>query len=188
VKLRTKVTAGVTGVAVAGLLATAAVVSPGASAAETAAAPAAAPTADVPPEIEVPAGNVLSSVFAARGVQHYTCTAGAWALLEPAASLVGLSRNPRGAQAAIHYAGPSWQSTIDGSAIQATRDAGVPNPGSIDLLRLKARNPRGNGVFSRVSYILRLRTTGGVAPAGACTDGDAKGVAYTAEYRFFVPA
>ncbi|HEU5108019.1 MAG TPA: DUF3455 domain-containing protein, partial [Micromonosporaceae bacterium] len=175
---------GVTGVAVAGLLATAAIVSPGASAADTAAP--VATTADVPPEIQVPAGNVLSSVFAAKGVQHYTCSAGAWTLLEPAATLIGLSRNPRGAQAAIHYAGPSWQSTIDGSAIQATRRAGVPNPGSIDLLLLEARNPRGNGVFSRVTFIQRLKTTGGVAPTGSCTDGQTKASGYGAEYRFFV--
>jgi hypothetical protein len=174
---------GFTGVAVAGLLATAAIVSPGASA-EVTAAPAAA-TASVPPAIEVPAGNVLSRSMAAIGTQNYRCTNGAWALVEPSAVLGGVSPT---LAAAIHYRGPTWQSVQDGSAIEADRVAGVDNPGSIQLLLLKGKNPRGKGVFTRVSFIQRLKTTGGVAPAGACTEGDERGVRYTAEYRFFVPA
>jgi hypothetical protein len=183
VRLRTKVAVGVTGVAVAGLLAAAVIVSPGASA-EEAAAPAAA-AAPVPPAIEVPPGNVLSRSMAAIGTQNYRCTAGAWVLVEPSAVLGGVSPT---LAAAIHYRGPTWQSVQDGSAVEADRVAGVDNPGSIPLLLLKGKNPRGKGVFTRVSFIQRLRTTGGVAPAGACTEGDERGVRYTAEYRFFVPA
>jgi len=182
VRLRTKITIGASGLAALGLLAAMVVASPGASA-ETAAAPAAAA---VPEAIAVPPGNMLSSAFAALGTQNYKCTSGAWALVEPAASLAGLSRNPVGAQAAIHYRGPTWQSALDGSAIEGTKIAESPVAGSIPELLLQAKNPRGNGVFTRVTFIHRLRTTGGVAPAGTCTEGQERAVRYTAEYRFYV--
>ena len=41
-------------------------------------------------------------------------------------------------------------------------------------------------MFGQVTYLQRLRTSGGVAPAGACTEAATTGVAYRAEYRFFV--
>jgi hypothetical protein len=61
-------------------------------------------------------------------------------------------------------------------------------PGSIPELLLQATVNRGDGVFGHVSYLQRLRTQGGVAPVGACTDGQTTGVPYRAEYRFFMPA
>jgi hypothetical protein len=54
-------------------------------------------------------------------------------------------------------------------------------------LLLKAATNRGDGIFGKVSYIQRLNTSGGLAPAGACTDGKTTGVPYTAKYRFFTP-
>jgi hypothetical protein len=64
-----------------------------------------------------------------------------------------------------------------------------PNPGAIPLLRLTALDAAGNGIFSRVSFIHRLATAGGVAPAGSCPAVDARTeVPYTADYYFYVPA
>ncbi|MDH6569682.1 hypothetical protein M2160_004703 [Streptomyces sp. SAI-117] len=150
-----------------------------------------AATADAPPKpvkvpaaLQVPDGNKLTGVYPARGVQTYTCTDGAWKLLEPAATL----SDRRGRTVALHSRGPVWVSTVDGSAVNATAIANSPKTGTIPELLLQATATRGTGVFGGVSYIQRLNTTGGVAPATACTGTDQVSVAYTATYAFYKPA
>jgi len=146
-------------------------------------------SSSVPEAIAVPAGNVAIADFAAQGVQVYQCTAGAWVFLEPAANLLGRTlTRPITVQTAVHFRGPSWQSSTDGSLVTATAVANSPVPGSIAQLLLKAATNRGDGIFGKVSYIQRLNTAGGTAPAGACTDGTTTGIRYTATYRFFTPA
>lgn len=142
----------------------------------------------VPPALEPPPGNMLSAVFRANGVQVYQCNAGAWAFVEPAAALRGRGRHIRhGALSAIHFRGPSWESTDDGSLVEAKVVASSPVDGSIPELLLQATRNRGVGVFGQASYVQRLATSGGVAPGGACADGATVGVPYRALYRFFVP-
>jgi hypothetical protein len=138
----------------------------------------------IPTEIAVPAGNRLIGVMQARGQQVYTCTAGAWVFTEPVATMTGLVNNRP--TTAIHFKGPSWESVEDGSLVTATGDGTSAVAGSIAQLRLKATSAAGSaGVFGKVTYIQRLSTSGGAAPAGACTDGTRLGVAYRAEYRFY---
>jgi hypothetical protein len=142
---------------------------------------------DVPPEL-VPTGNHrLDSVFKARGVQNYGCTNGAWALLEPAATLTGLTLGPVRRETAIHFRGPSWQSDTDGSLVEGTSPVSAPSatPNSIPQLLITAKLSRGTGTFGGVTFIQRLATVGGVAPAGGCAATDIKAVRYTAVYRFF---
>jgi len=144
-------------------------------------APAASDWNDpVPPEIAVPPGNELTAQMNAFGVQIYQCTAGAWAFLEPAAHLADWP------QTAIHFRGPSWESTQDGSLVEARVVASSPVAGSIPQLLLQATRTRGDGVFGHVTYIQRLNTTGGVRPTTACTDGQTQAVTYTAQYAFYV--
>lgn len=145
---------------------------------------AASPVRPAPPELAPPPGNVLSSVYRARGVQVYQCTAGAWVFVEPAASLTGVARG--GLRTAVHFRGPSWESTGDGSLVEAKAVANVPVAGSIPQLLLQASRNRGAGEFGAVTYVQRLATSGGAAPAGACAEGDTTGVPYRAEYRFYV--
>ncbi|MEU9170642.1 DUF3455 domain-containing protein [Streptomyces sp. NPDC048420] len=137
-----------------------------------------------PAALKVPDGNKLTGVYAARGTQTYTCTDGAWKLLEPAATLA----DGRGRTVALHSRGPVWVSTVDGSAVNAAAIATSPKTGTIPELLLQATATRGTGVFGGVSYIQRLNTTGGVVPAGACTGTDQVGVQYTATYAFYKPA
>jgi hypothetical protein len=137
-----------------------------------------------PAALKVPDGNKLTGVYPARGVQTYTCTDGAWKLLEPAATLA----DKRGRTVALHSRGPVWVSTVDGSAVNAAAIATSPKSGTIPELLLQATATRGAGVFGGVSYIQRLNTTGGVAPATACTGTDQVSVAYTATYAFYKPA
>lgn len=153
--------------------------------------PAARPT--VAAELAVPDDHRLAVVAAARGVQIYECVADAggalaWKLHAPRAELFDAAGAPIG----IHYGGvdknlapgPYWEAK-DGSRVHGGSPASVPNPGSIALLRLTAADASGTGVFSHVSFIQRLATTGGVAPTEPCTAGKQTEVAYTAQYYFY---
>ncbi|HEY3035001.1 MAG TPA: DUF3455 domain-containing protein [Streptosporangiaceae bacterium] len=178
--------AGVAAAVVSGCLGLAMVQAHAANASpEAVAAPAAR---SVPPAIEVPPGQVLTGDFHAAGVQVYRCAAGAWTFVEPAANLLGWTKRPGHVATTVHFRGPSWESTDDGSLVEARVIASSPVPGSIPQLLLQATVNRGDGVFGHVSYVQRLATRGGAAPAGACTDGQTTGVRYRAEYRFFTPA
>ncbi|MET9631543.1 DUF3455 domain-containing protein [Lentzea sp. NPDC006480] len=150
--------------------------------------PAAMDTSDlrVAPAVQVPSGNKLVAKFYAKGVQTYTCTAGAWKGLEPAATLA----DRLGRAVALHTRGPIWVSTVDGSAVEAAPVDGARNevPGAVPELLLKAKSVRGDGVFGKVSYVQRLSTKGGVAPGGACQEGAQTSVHYEALYAFSAPA
>lgn len=142
---------------------------------------------DAPAALKVPDGNRLTGVFSAAGVQTYTCTDGAWKLLEPAATL--WAKNDRSHRpVALHSRGPVWVSTVDGSAVNGAAIATSPKTGTIPELLLQATATRGTGVFGGVSYIQRLNTHGGVAPTTACTGTDQVSVPYSATYAFYKPA
>jgi hypothetical protein len=145
-----------------------------------------APDAQVASAVQAPSGNKLVAKFYAKGVQTYTCTAGAWKGLEPAATLA----DRLGRAVALHSRGPVWVSTADGSAVEAAPVDGARNdvPGAVPELLLKAKSTRGKGVFDGVSYVQRLATKGGVAPSGTCKDGDQTSVRYEALYTFSAPA
>jgi hypothetical protein len=148
----------------------------------------------VPAELAVPDDHKLALSVSARGVQIYECIPDAngaptWKLHAPSAELV----DDTGAQIGVHFGGvdknlppgPYWESTKDGSRVHAGSPVSAPNQGSIPLLRLQATDATGNGIFSHVSYVHRLATTGGVAPTGDCTAGKRVEVAYTAQYYFY---
>jgi hypothetical protein len=142
--------------------------------------------ARVAPAVQVPSGNKLVAKFYAKGVQTYACTAGAWKSLEPAATLA----DRLGRAVALHTRGPIWVSTVDGSAVEAAPVDGARNdvPGAVPELLLKAKPTRGKGVFDGVSFVQRLATRGGVAPAGGCQEGAQTSVRYEAVYVFSAPA
>jgi hypothetical protein len=136
--------------------------------------------AKVPDAIKVPAGNRPLATYGAEGVQIYGCTDGAWALLQPAAVL-----SKHGQPVALHSKGPVWTSTLDGSTVGAAAAASAPRPGAIPELLLKANLNTGDGAFGKVTYIQRLDTRGGVAPAGTCAAGAQTAVRYSADYAFW---
>jgi hypothetical protein len=136
-----------------------------------------------PPALVVPAGNTLSSSLDGSGVQVYQCVKAKWTLLEPAATLTA-----NGKPVGLHFKGPVWVSTVDGSAVGAAPVATVNRDGAIPELLLKANQNQGQGTFSKVTYVQRLQTTGGVAPAASCTEGSQQAVGYSAVYRFWSAA
>lgn len=150
------------------------------------------PPLAVPEALQVPAGQKLVLDARATGVQIYVCSAAKadpahteWAFKAPEASLFDAAGN----SVARHYAGPSWESP-DGSkvvgAVQAKQDD--PAGKAIAQLLLSAESVSGTGIFSHVTYIQRLATGAGNAPADGCTAaslGKEARVPYTARYRFY---
>ena len=146
---------------------------------------------ELPPELAVPDGNRLAFVLNAIGQQIYACQANAtghaWVFQAPEADL--LKHNGR--IAGSHYAGPTWEA-LDGSTVVAARVAGVTvDPTAIPWLLLSAASHTGEGRMSRVSFIHRLDTVGGLAPTTGCDAehvGEIRGVDYEAAYYFYVPS
>lgn len=144
--------------------------------------------ATIPAELQAPAGyeRVLQTI--GRGVQIYECADGAWKFKEPEAAILD---NQNGEQVAIHYAGPIWESTRDGSmvgaAVKARHDAPAAQD-DIPWLLLEATSNAGAGAFSEVAYIQRLDTVGGAAPSGSCVTGQMARIPYQATYDFWALA
>jgi hypothetical protein len=96
-----------------------------------------------------------------------------------------------GAVVGKHYKGPVWEAA-DGSKVggQVQQRASAPNANAVPWLLLKAASHEGDGAFARVTYIQRVDTEGGVAPAAGCDKSHAGAEAsadYQATYFFYVP-
>ena len=147
--------------------------------------------AALPEPVRVPAGQKVVMTTSGIGEITYECRekkdmAGQheWAFVGPVATLYGADRKAVGK----YYAGPTWEAN-DGSKVTGKQVAVAPAaPGSIPLQLVKAEPAMGSGAMTGVSYIQRLNTKGGIAPAMAC-DAASKGkrqqVAYEADYVFY---
>ena len=107
----------------------------------------------------------------------------------PRANLYG----DNGKLIATHFAGPTWQAK-DGSRVVGRRDAPpvTVDGTAIPWLRLAAASTSVGDDGDRLagtSYIQRVATTGGLAPAAAtcnaATAGDVEEIPYTADYYFW---
>ncbi len=147
---------------------------------------------EVPAAIQVPGGtNKVHFHAYAVGVQIYVWTVNptnaalsSWVFKAPEAVLfadVGAH-----GEIGIHYAGPTWESE-SGSKVVGARVAGVTvDTTAIPWLLLKATSTEGPGIFKRTTYIQRVNTVGGLAPAAHGTvAGQEARVPYTAQYFFY---
>jgi hypothetical protein len=149
------------------------------------------------PALVAPAGATVKVHVHAEGVQIYTCTASgdagadagstsyAWVLKAPDARLYDAG----GVQVGTHGAGPNWTAN-DGSVAIGTKVIELPSPLSdaISWLLLRVSSTSGAGIFSDVTYVQRLSTSGGKAPASGCdatTVGTETRAAYAAEYYLY---
>jgi hypothetical protein len=134
-------------------------------------------------DVQVPSGNIVAFHVYARGTQIYRWN-GTWVFVAPSAMLFA-DANYNG-QVGIHYAGPTWESN-SGSKVVATRlEPCSPEPTAIPWLKLQTVSTEGPGIFSSVTYIQRVNTTGGLAPTAPGSSIDAVvEVPYTAEYYFY---
>ena len=152
---------------------------------------------DIPDKLKVPSGNVLLLRAYGKGVQKYTCTASAtgpkFSPPVPHAILLKDDRD-EGDLVAIHFGGPTWEALDGSSVVGDTAKAQhfkAPDPDGVDWLLLPAKSNAGNGLFSQVTYIQRLFTDGGQAPAGGCDQAHEHSevlVEYSAQYFFYGPA
>lgn len=80
---------------------------------------------------------------------------------------------------------PRWAAR-DGSAVTGEVVGRTPNGASnIPELDLRAKKSgKGQGLLATTAEILRLNTTGGIAPKGSCAPGTVKEVPYGADYVF----
>jgi Protein of unknown function (DUF3455) len=151
-----------------------------------------------PESLKVPSDQSLLMKTAAKGLQIYTCkaktepnTADAkpayeWTLKAPSAELF----DEQGQLVGKHYAGPTWEIQNDHSLVvgAVSAKANSPQAGAIPWLLLKAKSHQGEGILSSVSWVQRLDTVGGKAPATGCDQShqDAEvQIPYTASYYFY---
>lgn len=143
---------------------------------------------ELPPLLAVPAGNDLAFALEAEGVQVYACAAGAasfgWAFQAPEARLSEAS----GPAAGTHFAGPTWESTDGSRVVGAKLEAATPDAASIPWLLLRAASHAGSGRMAEVTFVQRIRTSGGSPPHQGCDADHAGAVArvpYRAVYCFY---
>jgi hypothetical protein len=172
----------------AGVLALCGVVAATAAAAPT---PQTAPGDPLDPRTYAPQSRLFLTVHA-FGVQKYTCQPnGTWLFTDPEAILLksGPVQKPVGTHFLNFTTGrPVWRFK-DGSSVEATRAVGAPAaPGNIPWLLLQAVSTTagdGGERLEQTTWVQRLSTAGGVAPAAPCTPGETTGVFYTADYHFW---
>jgi hypothetical protein len=150
-----------------------------------------APADPLDPRTYAPQSKRFLTVYAV-GVQKYRCQAdGTWLFTDPEAALYKTphTRKPIGTHFLNFATGrPVWQ-LKDGSSVEAARHAAAPGgAGNIPWLLLQSRVTTAGAEGDRLTettWVQRLSTSGGVAPAGACTPGDTDAVPYTADYVFW---
>jgi Protein of unknown function (DUF3455) len=173
----------------------------------------------VPDNLKVEEGNVPFLVGHATGTQNYVCAPTAsgfgYVLFTPEATL----SNEAGRQIITHFFSPNpfqdntnprviapgviqatWQDSSDTSSVWAfvekdhsSTDSRFVAQKSIAWLLLTVANgedgPDGNGTLSGTTFIHRVNTLGGVAPATGCASSADVGrtafVPYTADYFFY---
>jgi hypothetical protein len=147
---------------------------------------------NLPTSVQVPAGHQVALETVGKGDITYECRAKKdmagqfeWVFVGPAAKLMDRSGKTIG-----RYFGPpaTWAAN-DGSAITGTQVAVAPaSAGSIPLQLVKANAATSPGAMQGVSYIQRVATQGGVAPAKPCAEGSLNQrevVGYQADYVFW---
>jgi hypothetical protein len=146
----------------------------------------------LPAAVQVPAGHKVAMETVGSGQITYECRAKAnmaseyeWFFVGPDARL--LDRG--GKQVGRYYGPPATWENMDGSKLTATQVAVSPaGAGSIPMQLVKANPAMGAGAMTGVTYIQRVATRGGVAPAMACSAGNAgmrQVVQYQADYIFY---
>jgi len=159
---------------------------PGALGAPDSAAFARQPELGTCDSLRVPEHNTLAAHVFASGVQIYKWTGTSWSFVAPQATLFADEGNH--GEIGVHYAGPTLESTSGSTVVGAVSKRCVADAASIPWLLLQAVSTNGPGIFAHVTFIQRLNTVGGNAPASpGMIVGETANVPYTAEYYFYRP-
>ena len=135
-------------------------------------------------KLRVEEGNKVIAHGFAIGVQTYRWDGTAWIFVAPTAVLYedeGLH-----GEFATHFAGPTWQTNSGSFVVAAADKSFAPDPDSIPWVLLHATATGGDGIFAGVTFVQRVNTVGGKAPADSGRAvGEVADVPYTAEYFFY---
>ena len=148
--------------------------------------------AALPEAVKVPAGNKVVMEAVGVGQITYECREKAnaagvyeWAFVGPDAVLNSRS----GVQVGKYYGPPATWESNDGSKVTGKQLAVAPaSAGNIPFQLVQASPATGQGAMTGVTYIQRVNTKAGVAPALPCTiDSKSKKeiVKYQADYIFY---
>lgn len=149
----------------------------------------------LPDTMKVPAGHKVALETVGVGEITYECRADkdmagkfAWVFAGPDAKLLDRS----GKSVGKYYGPPATWESMDGSKITGKQLAVAPAGAANIPLQLVQANPAmGMGAMSGVTYIQRVKTQGGVAPATACGASNVSAkqiVKYQADYIFWKAA
>jgi hypothetical protein len=169
----------------------------------------------IPPELQVPPGNTAYLKGSAVGTQNYICQSSesgfTWKFLGPQATLFYTFQwynSQVSQQITTHFLSPNpleggtpratWQSSLDTSsvwarAIASSTDPNFVAPGAIPWLLLQVvgsqEGPTGGKMLANTTFIHRVNTAGGVAPATGCDQSTNVGVVafvpYATDYFFY---
>lgn len=139
--------------------------------------------------IPLPENTAIVLAVAGEGVQIYESkpnSTGAfeWTLKAPEAELKSFTGEVLGK----HFGGPTW-SLNDGSqlvgSLPPVKTVNAADSGNIAWLLVAAKSRSDTGLLSKVDYVVRIATMGGVAPEEAPKSQDAMTrVKYRAIYLF----
>jgi hypothetical protein len=160
----------------------------------------------VPPGLEVPAPNAPFLLGRGVGTQNYECQPidrlgrVGWVLFTPQATLF----DDEGGQLITHFSSPnpdedrtvrvSWQDSRDTSTVWARAAAAATvDPNAIPWVLLHVvgtqTGPTGGETLTGTTFLQRVNTKGGLAPATGCEvlsqAGKKAFVPYTADYFFY---
>jgi hypothetical protein len=121
----------------------------------------------------------------AIGVQIYRWTGASWAFVGPVAVLYDNDGNVVG----THFAtpnGPAWQSNSGSFFVGKRIDGVTVDLTAIPWLVLGQVSTGGHGVLNGTTFVQRVNTVGGLAPATpGSTIGEEVEIDYEAEYYFY---
>lgn len=148
--------------------------------------------AALPDAVKVPAGHKVAMETVGAGDITYECRAKKdmagqfeWVFVGPDAKLMDRA----GKQVGRYYGPPATWESMDGSKFTGAQLAVAPGgTGNIPLQLVKANPVTGMGAMQGVTYVQRVATMGGVAPAMACAAGNTGAkqiVKYQADYIFY---
>ncbi|MBL0944210.1 MAG: DUF3455 domain-containing protein [Hydrogenophaga sp.] len=146
----------------------------------------------LPDAVKVPAGHKVAMETVGVGEITYECRAKKdaagqfeWVFVGPDAKLLDRA----GKQVGKYYGPPATWESMDGSKFTGAQVAVSPAPaGNIPLQLVKANPATGMGAYQGVTYVQRVATKGGVAPATACAAGNVGAkqiVQYQADYILY---
>ncbi|KAL2917152.1 hypothetical protein HK105_203241 [Polyrhizophydium stewartii] len=153
----------------------------------------------------LPDGNELVHALIGSGSQVYRCESAKWTLVGAVADLADARLPPFRRRTIVHHffenTVPTWEHAGDRSIVggkRITADSKLSGSANVPWLLLSGFVPEApsfsasssqpapkDGFFADVTFVIRARTRGGVAPPSCSKEADVLLVPYASEYWFY---